>query len=379
MNAGEQTIPKAVAQHRTVRNLAHLQASGSSSRVLNLVALSRRYEDDLEFVSYPMFDSPILNRCLVIKHRLRRDEREQFPELPQTATKVVLPIEGRELKLGGHSVFVNEVGWIDSLQGMLGEAFQTGSPDVRRLELMADAPSLDPFILREHLNRSGFHPARQYFEISEADTERMQRFTEEQLHALVVMASGGGGQGAELHATRLARKLLASLYDPDLEALRETLRMGEAQFRESLFSWKGFLYYKWSLKEALPQITRVLAELTDTVPRGQPDPAVKSYVAGARRRIRDRVHANLKNVNATLAFYDDAYEGLTVKGDPGRFRTFLVRAPELFQSLGERLGAVNHIASFWRYRFPKDGRRSAVAWEDFSDLLLDFEDGLGRA
>lgn len=370
---------EAVAQQRTVRNLTHLQASGSSSRVLNLVALAKRYEDDLEFISYPMFDSALLNRALVIKHRLRRDEREQFPELPHTATKVVLPIEGRELKLGGHSVFVNEVGWIESMQSMLGESFQSGKPDVRRLELMADAPSLDPFILREHLNRNGFHPARQYFEISEADAERMLRFTEEQLHALVVMASGGGGQGVDLHASRLARKLLASLYDPDLEALRETLRMGEAQFRESLFSWKGFLYYKWSLNEALPQIRQVLGELTETVPRGQPDGAVKTYVAGARRRIRDRVHANLRQVNATLAFYDEAYAALTLEGDPVRFRSFLVRAPELFQSLGERLGAVNHIASFWRYRFPTGGRRNAISWEDFSDLLLDFEDGLGRA
>jgi hypothetical protein len=32
---------------------------------------------------------------------------------------------------------------------------------------------------------------------------------------------------------------------------------------------------------------------------------------------------------------------------------FLLKSPELFMSLGEGAGTVSHVASFWRYRFPK--------------------------
>ena len=38
------------------------------------------------------------------------------------------------------------------------------------------------------------------------------------------------------------------------------------------------------------------------------------------------------------------------------FRDFLVRAPSLFFALGERIGGIAHVASFWRYCFPTPSR-----------------------
>ena len=37
---------------------------------------------------------------------------------------------------------------------------------------------------------------------------------------------------------------------------------------------------------------------------------------------------------------------------PKTFRDFLLRAPYMFLELGEKMGAISHIVSFWRYRFP---------------------------
>ncbi len=40
----------------------------------------------------------------------------------------------------------------------------------------------------------------------------------------------------------------------------------------------------------------------------------------------------------TLKVYDDAFEDLIENGRPTAFRDFLLRAPEMFLSLGERVG-----------------------------------------
>ncbi len=47
----------------------------------------------------------------------------------------------------------------------------------------------------------------------------------------------------------------------------------------------------------------------------------------------------------------------------------------MFHELGERLGSIHHIVSFWRYRFP-EGARMKVASEELFDLFADFEPSL---
>ena len=44
--------------------------------------------------------------------------------------------------------------------------------------------------------------------------------------------------------------------------------------------------------------------------------------------------------------------------------------------LGEQLGVVDHISSFWRFRFPP-GRPARCSAEELIDLFMDFEESLG--
>jgi hypothetical protein len=82
-------------------------------------------------------------------------------------------------------------------------------------------------------------------------------------------------------------------------------------------------------------------------------------------------------VRDTLEVYDDAYAELTQAGNPTAFRDFLLKAPEMFIMLGERTGMVSHIASFWRYRFPK-GRPLKAELDELFAILQDFHHGLGE-
>ena len=76
-----------------------------------------------------------------------------------------MPFERSDLGLGGRSLFVGERGWMESLQELAGVSHDLGR-DAGVLEALDELPSLDPFLLREHMKRRGFeisrHPLRDF-------------------------------------------------------------------------------------------------------------------------------------------------------------------------------------------------------------------------
>ena len=71
---------------RAVRNLEHLKSSASTARVLNLLRVWEENGDSApdgavrnpDWAARPIFRTPALNRALIIKHRLRRNETDLF-------------------------------------------------------------------------------------------------------------------------------------------------------------------------------------------------------------------------------------------------------------------------------------------------------------
>ena len=49
----------------------------------------------------------------------------------------------------------------------------------------------------------------------------------------------------------------------------------------------------------------------------------------------------------------------------------------MFLELGEKMGAISHIVSFWRYRFPP-GRPAMIDAEELATIFQDFTSGFGE-
>lgn len=356
---------------RAVRSLGALQKSASTSRVLNLLAASVSQDDDPDYHDKPFFQNRVLNESLILKHKVRPDEQYVFKGKKHVATKIIVPFEKSDLRLGGRSFFVGQSGWLDMLNGlaMNGEDM---TRDLALLEALEELPSLDPFILREHLRRRGFTIAPSYFGISEADTLRMQTYVGSQIFKLIDMAFPGA---ADAKTGKLTTALLGNSVDERLEPLRPVMRLDPASFREGIFSWKGFLYYKWSLSDITPKLASVVKDIPLLRPSGRRDPDQLRYIEEARSRIVKSIKQRNSEVTDALKVYDDAYRDLTEHGKPMAFRDFLLNSPTMFLTLGERIGVISHIASFWRYRFadPKD---LIAPVEEIFDILQDFESSL---
>ena len=366
---------------RVVRNLEHLRSSASTARVLNLLRVWEENGDSRadgavrnpDWAARPVFRTPALNRSLIIKHRLRRNETDLFPGRRQVATKMVIPIDDEDLKTGGRYVFVNQVGF----ERMMAEAFglPAGHPDLETLRLIDRLPSLDPFLLREQLRRGGLDPAPCYFSISEGDLARMQSFVHAEIEPLVSLSLGGDTLAvASDSAARMAAKILSNSPGDQLEALRQTLRLAPEQYQEGVFCWKGFLYYKWTLSTLLGEVATVAEAVRTIKPIGKLDRPAREHLDRSRTVLRGRIIRTCDEVSRTLRVYDDAYARLTQEGRPTAFRDFLLDAPSMFAKLGDQLGAVQHIVSYWRFRFRPAAHPAGV--EELMDIFMDFETGL---
>ena len=101
-------------------------------------------------------------------------------------------------------------------------------------------------------------------------------------------------------------------------------------------------------------------------------------IARGRVVVRDLIKRAMTETRETMKVYDVAYSSLTQSGNPLMFRDFLLDAPRMFARLGDQLGAIQHVVSFWKFRF---GPRSAPPGvSELIDIFMDFETSLkGRS
>jgi hypothetical protein len=138
-----------------------------------------------------------------------------------------------------------------------------------------------------------------------------------------------------------------------------------------VFSWRGFLYYKWSMEKFWPEIISVLRDIKSVQPMGAMDHARRSFLTESQRSIIEKVRDGGQLVRKILNVYDLAYDDLIQRQAPATFRDFLLNAPHMFLELGDKMGAISHIVSFWRYRFPEKTRLTIDA-EELTAIFQDF-------
>lgn len=360
-----------MATDRTVRLLTSLDGA-STSRVLNLHRIATDNSDNFEYQKNPLFLSPLVNRSFLLKHRLRADENYLFSQSRSVATKIIIPFDFSDLRAGGRSLFVNQTGYRDALMSAGNYNPEKLERDMKVLDLLNAVPSLDPFLLREHLRSHDIVVAPCYFAISDGDQKQMYEFVRRELLPLVSLADSG-----EISGNRLVSAMLSNEVSEKLEPLRITLGLAGNDFREGIFSWRGFLYYKWSMEKFWPDVIGVLREISVTTPTRGTTPDLKAYLAATSRRIIQMVRNNGQLVNVSLDTYQNAFDALVISQSPKTFRDFLLSAPYMFLELGEKLGAISHIVSFWRYRFPI-GFPKLIDADELIAIYQDFSSGFAE-
>jgi hypothetical protein len=228
-------------------------------------------------------------------------------------------------------------------------------------------------LVREHLSRIHINPAPCYLKISQSDVRDMMTFVQGQIERLVTTAFGGAAQNGHI---RFAAKVLSNTLDQDLTPLRTTLRMSTEEFADGIYSWRGFLYFKWRQSSLETHLNEVIDGIANYRPNASLNRQAKNYIEVLRPQLIRQIRENAAALTQSLEIYETAYDRLIAGQDAGAFRQFLLDGPVRFLELGERAGILSHITSFWSYRMKRSqGGRLSV--EDYMDVLMDLDDGLG--
>jgi len=289
-------------------------------------------------------------------------------------TKLVVPFDRNDLIAGGQAIFVDQRGYAEALRAAGNYSSEMFERDNYVLQLLNAIPSFDPFLLRDRLLRDKIAVSPSYFAISQGDQDRMHNFVSAELATL---ASATSASEADSPHDRLVSAMLSSEVGEALEPLRVILDLNGSDFRNGIFSWRGFLYYKWSMDIFWPDVMPVLREIHDIQPQGFQTPDQQFLLTAVRKTIVASVRDAGHEVNKALSRYDYVFGQLVANQSAKHFRDFLLSAPLMFLELGEQLGAISHIVSFWRHRFPTDSQ-CAVDAAELVAILHSFATGFGE-
>jgi len=353
-----------------IRSLASLDNVISSSRVLNLNKIYKLHRRSADHSAKPLFSNSLLNRSILLKHRLRESERNQFADGRSVATKILFPIETMELKLGAQYLFVGQRDFEDRLCEILREkSFDLGG-DVVTLQLLDSIPSLDSYLLREFLERGGIRPADCYLENGIADRKPIQQFILNEISALAQMSFGLDEYGAK--APALIEELLSPKAAEVTDELRQTLQMEKPAYRQGLFFWKAILFYKWQIQKIIPVAEKVFREIRRIKPVGLVGKSDRLMIESLRNKIAYKFSLIFSEAHEILSIYNQSYEELINTGNVMGFKEFLISSSQIFTQLGESYNDVSHIVNFWRYR-PKKGHSVAVTLEVLASMLEELD------
>ncbi|HKT53706.1 MAG TPA: hypothetical protein VJP88_04600 [Caulobacteraceae bacterium] len=344
-----------------VRSLKSITTAASSARVLDLHGLAAEASGELDYAEKPLFQHPILNRTIILKHNVRSSEEDRLAPRRFNATKIIFPFDPTDLNLGGQYMFVEQAEFVAVLTRHLDYRDLDPSRDIAVLRVLDRLPTLDPFLVREILAQQRMDVARCYYRFSKTDRQEMLGFVAHEIAALIQLCFGETDRNAE-RARRLSQILLADQDSPELEPLRQTLRMDADEFLEAMFAWKAFLYYRWRAQALAPQLKATLRALA-SIRQRQFERDELSFVMAARQLLERTIATALQEVSFRLKAYDRAFGSLTNRDNPESFRHFLIHGANLFIELGERIGRLDQIVSFWADRFGHE-RVAAMAPDD---------------
>jgi hypothetical protein len=97
------------------------------------------------------------------------------------------------------------------------------------------------------------------------------------------------------------------------------------------------------------------------------------------------VHDCERRIAEMFRIYDEVFDALTAQRTPEPFRRFLIDGPRLFARLGERMGRLEQLTSYWSHQFPGlrtrqlrpeviyDGLRNLLSALSLGTPLTEFE------
>jgi len=344
-------------------SLQDLARAPSHWRVLNLFAANRLSAEEGE-ARIGLFDNPVLNSAILVKHNLRSNETGLFLEPAATATKVVVPLDRRNLHLGARAFFVGErhfEAYLREATGIQMDANAAVQPaDVTKLQLVDRLPSLDAFLVQESMRHEGFEvqvPTDWFDGVLGRDG---LSFLHRQFEPLLRLAVGN-----TLSAGEGERFFKDVFFDPESAKSRlmaAAMKVEPHRWAQVLFTWKASIFYEWSTRSVH---TRYKAFKEDLIARkvyAGNDAISAAEIRSIRSKFLARAQGHYQTLTRFQARFNASYRERFIEGgDPTAFRDYLQTLNEDLYHFGLAYAQLEHMISYWKHAVTDRGMTSVPA------------------
>jgi hypothetical protein len=192
-----------------------------------------------------LFHAAGLNKVIFVKHNVRPNEREMFARKIQLATKVFMPFDPNRLESGGRSFFIEEPNYGQFLRDYFQIDPDSADPkvhtDLQILNILQEAPTLDPFVVCERLRAAGIEPDPEIFSSSYTLIRDASERVFEVFRPLLEKAMSKIVSPDEM--SRFAGQIWNVTESTTSSPFLEALHIPRSDWVSVIFAWKALIYY----------------------------------------------------------------------------------------------------------------------------------------
>lgn len=271
-------------------------------------------------------------------------------------TLIYFPYNHENIYEGGDSILLGDPRQKSLLKDKCGldpldpDRREDGAWDTSMLSL------LDPFLLRCKAQQKSIEAQLNplYFNITEAEWQRIQAPVRQKIDGLVRKAIGAGpadNEGKDAAIERHVSRFLTKIWEArDIEGIEEFVRVlnvSPESAPEVFFAWKAICYYQVQFRQIGRPLKRMFAWFGDPSLSLPVDLKAQHRTAqeAAQRdlhRLRCRLRDNYRQTVSILDSYEESYQTFIEEGRPEPFKRFLADADGHYIDLAGCLSANTH-------------------------------------
>ncbi|MBV6631772.1 MAG: hypothetical protein KI792_01920 [Alphaproteobacteria bacterium] len=296
----------------------------------------------------------------------------------QVNTKLYFPYDNNNIYAGGQSIFFNEETFLDTLKEHIGWDANLNpddyAADLKILDIINSMPTLDPFLVRDKMQKEGVECDDRYFAIQPEEWAEIQLHIRAKLEPMIMLALQGQ-KGGQDQVKKFVDKIWHMEDMSDMVPLIQAFRLPIDKTEDIFYAWKGLAYYEFQYARNQDRIKRIAEWLaTAAEPLDHVKPEQKQLLKEYKQLTKDKIKKGWSRSARIFGEYNESYDELFVrKGSPAPFATFMGNAPQYFWSLGDVITKLYQSVEIWdklTHRLP--GRR--MKGEPLLDLYMILDD-----
>lgn len=357
---------------------------GPPSVTWNILGLTREQEDGESF-----FEIPSLNRVIIFKYPNFKVEVSESASMDFSGkdvalshdrpveTAIYIPNDEEFPQDGGYAVYLRQKDAEELLQRYVGIAqgdmTEVMARDFKRLTLVDDLPSLDPFLLKTALEREklSYNPA--YLQMKDGEEDNIKSVIRDKVRPIVNKALG-----ADESDSSKTQRFIDAIWDPTIPEAAlfiEAFKIDNKEVANVFSAWKGVSFYQYQFQQNKPLIAEIIQWIKSEKSTPIDHREHRAFLEQQnmfKQRVLKKILNVVGNINQIFTDFDSCYAKFIKEGDPVAFRNFLITSQYRYWLLGYCCTSLIHTRNIFD-RARAEGVRGSLRFEQLNDMLSNID------